>query len=270
MSETLSLKRRIHEVIFEADTPAGKNFDVALIVCIILSVLVVMLDSITSIQLEYASALKALEWTFTILFSIEYFLRLYSIGRPMRYALSFYGVIDLLAVLPTYLSLLFVGSQYLVVIRVLRLLRVFRVLKIVKYLHEMEELVRALRASLRKILVFLFAVMLVAVMAGSLMYVIEGQQNDEYTSIPKSIYWAVVTMTTVGYGDISPETPLGQLLATLLMVMGYGIIAVPTGIVTVEMSRAREGDSVLQSCPKCSAESYDPKALYCNRCGEKL
>ena len=269
MSETLSLKRRIHEVIFEADTSAGKNFDIALIVCIILSVMVVMLDSIASIQVKHESMLKALEWTFTILFSIEYILRLYSIGRPMRYALSFYGIVDLLAVIPTYLSLIVGGGQYFAVIRILRLLRVFRVLKIVQYLNEMEELLRALRASRRKILVFLFAVMLIAVIAGSLMYVIEGTENN-YTSIPKGIYWAVVTMTTVGYGDLSPSTPLGQLLATLLMVMGYGIIAVPTGIITVEMARSRESNPVLQSCPECSVESFDPEAVYCNRCGTKL
>ncbi len=269
-TESDTLKRKIHEIIFEGDTPAGKNFDLALIVCIMLSVIVVMLDSITQYREAYATLLYALEWTFTILFTIEYLLRIYSIGRPSKYIFSFYGIIDLLAVIPTYLSLLFVGSQYFAIIRILRLLRIFRVLKVVQYLNEMEVLMRALRASRRKILVFIYGVMLIAVIAGSLMYVIEGSSNGAYTSIPKSIYWAVVTMTTVGYGDIAPQSPLGQSLATMLMIMGYGIIAVPTGIVTAEMTRNTHNTPVLQSCPECSAESHDPKALYCNRCGTQL
>lgn len=269
-TEADTFKRRIHEVIFEGDTRAGKNFDIALILCIVLSVIVVMLDSIGWISQEYDTTLTVLEWAFTILFSIEYLLRLYSIGKPMRYALSFYGIVDLLAVIPTYLSLFFVGSHYLAVIRILRLLRIFRVLKVVQYLNEMEVLMGALRSSRRKILVFMFSVMLIAVIAGSLMYVVEGDTNDDYTSIPKSVYWAVVTMTTVGYGDISPDTGLGQFLATILMIMGYGIIAVPTGIVTVEMSKSESKSPVLQSCPECSAESYDPLAVYCNRCGSRL
>lgn len=269
-TESDTLKRKIHEVIFEGDTPSGKRFDIALIICIMLSVLVVMVDSISYYHTTYPNILYRLEWMFTILFTGEYILRVYSIGRPRKYVFSFYGIIDLLAVLPTYLSLICVGSQYLAIVRILRLLRIFRVLKVVKYLHEIEVLMRALRSSRRKILVFIFGVLLIAVIAGSLMYIIEGGTSSEYTSIPKGIYWAIVTMTTVGYGDISPETPLGQFLATLLMVMGYGIIAVPTGIVTAEMTRTIHPDPVLQSCPECSAESHDAKAIYCNRCGSKL
>jgi voltage-gated potassium channel len=265
-----TLKRYIHEVIFGTYTPAGKNFDIALIVCIVLSVAVVMLDSIRWINQEYHTTLTVLEWTFTILFTIEYLLRVYSIGKPMRYILSFYGIVDLLAVIPTYLSLFIVGSHYLAVIRILRLLRIFRVLKIVQYLNELEVLMRALQSSRRKIFVFMFSVLLIAVIAGSLMYVVEGDTNESYTSIPKGVYWAVVTMTTVGYGDISPDTPLGQLLATFLMIMGYGIIAVPTGIITVEMTKSQLKSPVVKSCPECSAEAYDPLAVYCNRCGAEL
>jgi voltage-gated potassium channel len=270
MSESLSLKARIHEVIFEADTREGKLFDVVLIACILGSVLVVMLESITTLRDEYGSVLRSTEWFFTIIFTIEYVLRLYSVGKPLRYARSFFGIVDLVAIVPTYLSVIFAGSQVLIVVRVLRLLRIFRVLKVVKFLVEMEELRRALIASRRKILVFVFAVGLIAVIAGSLMYAVEGEEHG-YTSIPTGIYWAVVTMTTVGYGDIAPHTPLGKVLASFLMIMGYGIIAVPTGIVTSEMTRRNPNIyTVLQSCPECSAESYDRGAKYCGICGAVL
>ena len=264
-----SWQAKIHEIIFEADTPAGKLFDVLLILSIVLSVIVVFLDSVRGISNSYSSVLYCLEWIFTILFTIEYIFRLMAVGRPMRYATSFFGVVDLLAILPTYLSVLLPGSQYLLVIRVLRVLRIFRVFKLVQYLGEAQLLMNALRASRRKITVFLFTVMTVVVIVGSLMYMIEGEKNG-FTSIPKSIYWAIVTLTTVGYGDISPNTNIGQALAALLMITGYSVIAVPTGIVTVEMSQAFKKKISTQACPVCSAEGHDSDATYCKYCGAKL
>jgi len=263
-------RKAVHQVIFEADTPAGKAFDVILILSILLSVLAVMLDSVGSIREVYGSPLYSIEWFFTILFTVEYILRLLCLGRPRLYATSFYGVVDLLAISPTYLSLFLPGTHFIMVIRVLRILRIFRVLKLVKYLGEADLLMEALRASRRKITVFLFAVVIMVIIFGSLMYVIEGEENG-FTSIPRSIYWAIVTLTTVGYGDISPKTNLGQALASVIMIMGYGIIAVPTGIVTVGLSRAmREKTVSTQACPECSAEGHDTNALYCKFCGARL
>ncbi len=265
-----TLRSKIHEVIFEADTKFGKLFDVALIVLIILSVIAVMLDSVKAIRIEYGEVLYAVEWTFTILFSIEYLLRLYCVGRSMKYAASFYGIVDLLAILPTFISLVLPGTQFLIVIRILRVLRIFRVLKIVQYIGEAKQLKHALVASRRKIIVFLFVVLTMAVVVGSLIYLIEGEKNG-FTSIPKGIYWAIVTLTTVGYGDISPQTGVGQLLAAMLMIMGYGIIAVPTGIVTVEMGNLKKDKKITtQSCQVCSAEGHDPDAVHCKFCGAKL
>ena len=264
-----TFRSRLHEVIFEADTPAGKAFDVALIAVILLSVLVVMLDSVTRIRQHYAGLLNNLEWIFTFLFTLEYLLRLFCVKRPLKYATSFFGIIDLLAVIPTYLSLLFPGSHYLIVIRVLRVLRIFRVLKLVQYLSEATLLTRALRASRRKITVFLFTVLVLVVIIGSLIYIIEGEAHG-FTSIPRSIYWAIVTLTTVGYGDISPGTPLGQALAALVMILGYSIIAVPTGIVTAEISSAGKEEISTQVCPFCSAEGHDRDAKFCKYCGGKL
>ena len=225
-------RHALHEIIFEADTPAGKLFDILLIVSIVISVVLVMLDSVSGIRATYGRQLYVGEWVFTILFTVEYLLRLLCVGRPLAYATSFFGMVDLLAILPTYLSIFIPGSQYLLVIRLLRVLRIFRVLKLVPYLGEARLLVQALRASRRKIIVFLFTVMILVVIFGSLMYLIEDPDSG-FTSIPRSIYWAIVTLTTVGYGDISPQTGLGQLLAALIMVIGFGMIAVPTGIVTV-------------------------------------
>jgi len=259
----------LHEVIFEADTPAGKAFDVALLWSIVLSVLAVMLDSVGSITNEYGTLLRSVEWFFTILFTIEYILRLISVGRPLRYAKSFFGIVDLLAIIPTYLSLLFAGSHYLLVIRTLRLLRIFRVLKLAHYLSEVDVLSRALRASRHKIIVFVFTVLTVVIIIGSLMYVIEGEKNG-FTSIPRSIYWAIVTITTVGYGDISPKTNLGQALAAFAMILGYGIIAVPTGIVTFEISNASRKQISTHACLQCSAEGHDYDAAHCKYCGAKL
>lgn len=261
-------RNRLHDIIFEADTPLGKAFDVALIVSILLSVVAVMLDSVSSIHQNFARQLLVIEWFFTILFSIEYLLRLMSVGRTLYYARSFFGVVDLLAILPTYLSLLFPGGQYLLVIRILRILRVFRVFKLVQYMSEARMLVYALRSSARKIGVFLFTVLILVVIFGSLMYLIEGELRG-FTSIPKSIYWTIVTLTTVGYGDISPQTPLGQLLASIIMIMGYGIIAVPTGIVTVEISRAT-GRAKARICPDCAVVGHDDDARYCKGCGQLL
>ncbi len=259
---------RLHEVIFEADTPAGRYFDIVLLVAILASVGVVMVESMPSVEGEWRGLLRVLEWFFTILFTVEYFLRLVAVGRPAKYAFSFYGVVDLLAILPTYLSLFIVGTQTLVVIRALRLLRVFRVLKLTRFVGEAQMLREALRASGRKILIFIGTVITMVVIIGSVMYLVEGAENG-FTSIPRSIYWAIVTMTTVGYGDIAPQTDLGRFLASIVMLIGYGIIAVPTGIVTVELAEARRTVST-QSCPQCSAEGHDVDAVHCKYCGEKL
>jgi voltage-gated potassium channel len=256
-------------VIFEADTPAGKAFDVGLIIAILVSVFAVMLDSVASIHDRYGNWLYAVEWLFTIAFTVEYGLRLWCIQHPALYARSFYGVVDLLGILPTYLSLLVTGTQYLLVIRVLRVLRVFRVLRMVRYVGEAQLLADALRASRRKITVFICSVLALVIVFGSFMYLIEGPENG-FTSIPKSIYWAVITLTTVGYGDLVPLTPLGQSMATVVMIMGYGIIAIPTGIVTLELSEAARRAANTRVCPHCAAEGHVREADYCWRCGERL
>jgi len=248
----------------------GKVFDEVLMCSIVLSVIAVMLDSVHSIGAVYGPLLYKIEWFFTLLFTVEYILRLLSVGRPLRYATSFFGLVDILAILPTFLSLLVPGSQYMLVIRTLRVLRIFRVLKLAEYLGEAHVLIRALRASRRKITIFLFAVFTLVVILGSLMYLIEGEQNG-FTSIPRGVYWAVVTLTTVGYGDIAPRTPLGQALATVVMITGYAIIAVPTGIVTAELTSVTRGERVsTQACPECSVEGHDVNAVYCNQCGAKM
>ncbi|MGP8336763.1 MAG: ion transporter [Methanosarcinaceae archaeon] len=263
------LRQRIYTIMFESETPAGKFFDEALIVSIMLSVIVVMLDSVNAIHASHGDLLHSLEWMFTILFTIEYFFRLISIGRPIRYATSFFGIVDLLAIIPTYISLFLPGSQYLIVIRVLRLLRVFRILKLVKYLSEADMLMKAFRASKQKIIIFLFAVINLVIILGSAMYVIEGAEHG-FNSIPLSIYWAVITLTTVGYGDIVPQTPVGQGLAMCIMIIGYGIIAVPTGIVTAEIAYASKEKPTNRVCPECSAEGHDSNAGFCKICGAEL
>ena len=263
------LKFKLHELIFEADTPSGRFFDLVLIWCIVLSVLAVMLDSIQVLSDRYSTLFYVVEWVFTIIFTIEYVLRLYCVRRPLKYARSFFGVVDLLAIAPTYLSLFVPGTQYLLVIRVLRVLRVFRVLKMAQHLSEAQLLASALKASRRKIFVFLYAVFTMTVILGSMMYLIEGPENG-FTSIPRGIYWAIVTLTTVGYGDIAPSTALGQALSALVMIMGYGMIAVPTGIVTVEMANLDKKDISTQACLACGAEGHDANAKYCKFCGEKL
>lgn len=262
-------QQQLHEIIFGAETKAGKTFDVVLIASIIISVIVVMLDSVSSLQKTYGSLFTLLEWFFTILFTVEYVLRLLCVGNPARYATSFFGVVDLLAILPTYLSLLLPGTQFLVVIRMLRVLRIFRVLKLMQYIGEANLLIKSLRASSRKITVFLFAVLTLIIIFGSLMYIIEGEENG-FTSIPRSIYWAIVTMTTVGYGDISPKTGFGQTLAALVMIIGYSIIAVPTGIVTAEITQRFSVDICNRLCSECGSCDHAAEADFCQYCGAKL
>ena len=263
-------RSKLHEVIFEADTPAGKAFDVALLVAILASVLVVVLESVPSVRANEGRKLWAAEWFFTILFTVEYLLRLIAVRQPARYARSFFGIVDLLAVLPTYLSVLLPGAQAFLVVRALRLLRVFRILKLGEFLGEARMLVLALKASLRKILVFLAAVLVLVLIIGSVMYLVETPESG-FTSIPQSIYWAIVTLTTVGYGDIAPQTVLGRILASLVMILGYGLIAVPTGIVTVELSQAGRTKVVsTQACPNCGLQGHDPDARHCKYCGAPL
>jgi voltage-gated potassium channel len=264
-----SWRGKLHQVVFESDTPAGKAFDVGLLVCILASVLAVLLESVRSLRLAWGPELRATEWFFTLLFTVEYVLRLIAVRRPLHYALSFFGVVDLLAILPTYLSLLLPGAQALLVVRALRLLRVFRILKLSHFLGEAQALRLALHASLRKITVFLGTVLVLVLIIGALMYLVEGEENG-FTSIPQSIYWAVVTLTTVGYGDIAPATVLGKILASIVMILGYGIIAVPTGIVTVELSRSRPTAVSGQACPHCGTEGHDTDARFCKYCGSRL
>ena len=261
-------RQRIHQVVFEAETPSGRLFDIVLILLILVSVATVMLESRIDIRERFGSELYIAEWFFTLIFSVEYVLRLIAVKRPLRYALSFYGMVDLLAILPTYISLLVPGAQTLLVIRILRLLRIFRILKLSEYIAESRVITTALMASRRKILVFLMAVLTIVTVVGSAMYVIEGDENG-FKDIPTSIYWAIVTLTTVGYGDISPQTGLGKFLASLLMITGYGVIAVPTGIITAELTRAGKPAST-QVCPECHAEPHDIDAVHCKYCGAKL
>ena len=263
-----SIKERIKIMIFGTDTTPGKMFDVVLIITIFLSIIAVLLDSVHEYHQKYGYLLSVAEWIFTIMFTIEYFLRIYCIRKPVSYIFSFFGIIDLLAVLPTYISLFIPGTEVLQVIRVLRVLRVFRVLKLVQYIGEADLLVKAMVASRRKIFVFLFALMNIVVILGSIMYLIEGHSSG-FTSIPRSVYWAIVTLTTVGYGDISPVTNLGHAIAAVIMIMGYSIIAVPTGIVTSEINfvlkKAKKRD-----CIVCGKEGFDEEAKFCSTCGSIL
>ncbi|GHD65910.1 ion transporter [Jeongeupia chitinilytica] len=258
-----------HTVIFEHDTPAGRAFDLCLLLAIVASVLTVMLDSVAGIRAQWGDLLTTLEWGFTLLFTVEYLLRVACVERPWRYVLSPLGVIDLLSILPTYLGLLLPQSiYYLSDIRVLRLLRVFRVLKLAGFLNAGSSITQALAASRRKITLFIYVMLMMAVVLGTLMYVIEGEANG-FTSIPRGIYWAIVTLTTLGYGDLTPKTGLGQALAAVVTLMGYGILAVPTGIVTAEFARVRD-DEARRRCPACNAAGHDGDALFCRRCGQRL
>ena len=267
-------QQRLHEIIYEADTPAGKFFDVALIILILLSVANVMLESVGDIYESYGSILRGFEWFITIVFTVEYVLRLICIKKPLKYALSFYGIIDLLAILPLYLELV-VESQnvhYLAVVRLLRVLRLFRILKLTPYLKEANVLTIALSNSRRKVLIFMSSVLVLVTIFGALMFLLENEANADFSSIPKSVYWAIVTITTVGYGDISPVTPFGQFLSAIVMMMGYAILAVPTGIVSVELNEAykKSRESTTQCCSSCSKEGHDKDAVHCKFCGEKL
>lgn len=265
-----SLRRRIGHVIFETNTPSARAFDVLLLFVILASLLAVVLESVEAVESRYGELLRGLEWGFTAAFTIEYLLRLYSARDRRRYAFSFFGLVDLLAVVPTYLSLIVAGAQYALVLRSLRLLRVFRVLKLVHFLDDAELLIRALRASREKILVFLFGVVTLVLIVGAAIYVVEGPAAG-IDNIPLGIYWAVVTLTTVGYGDIVPVTQFGRFLASLLMITGYAIIAVPTGIVTTEIgfaSRNRATEGV--RCERCGASGHTDEANYCFACGERL
>jgi voltage-gated potassium channel len=264
-------RHKLYVIIYEADTRAGKLFDVILLWLIVLSVVLVMLESVEEINAKYHSLFNVAEWIITILFSVEYIARIATVRRPLGYIFSFYGLIDFLSTIPKYLSLFLVGTQVLVVFRSLRLLRVFRILKLHQYVGESQKLMNALRASRTKISVFLFAILIICVVLGTVMYLVEDRESG-FTSIPKSIYWAIVTLTTVGYGDIAPQTITGQFIASFIMILGYAIIAIPTGIVTSEMTRGSEGSPVFdtQSCPNCSADRHPHRAIYCYRCGCKL
>jgi voltage-gated potassium channel len=264
-----SARESLREIIFEADTPAGKAFDVVLLISILTSVLCVVLESVQSLDARYHGFFVAIEWMFTVLFTIEYGLRLYCTLRPVRYAVSFFGLVDLLAILPTYISLFVGGTQALLVIRALRLLRVFRIFKLARYLTEATALRHALWASRAKITVFLAAVLIVVVIMGAAMYVVEGP-DEPFTSIPRSAYWAVVTMTTVGYGDITPSTVIGQSLAACIMVLGYSFIIIPTGIITAELAHGVSKPITTRTCPSCSLEGHDADADFCKHCGANM
>jgi voltage-gated potassium channel len=261
---------RLYTIIFEADTKAGRRFDISLVVAILLSILVVVLDSVPAISAHYSGLMYVLEWGFTLLFSAEYLVRLLCVRHPMRYATSFFGIIDLLSVVPTYFSLLVPGTALLLDIRILRLLRVFRIFKLTLYVAEYTRLGQALRASGRKIFIFLSVVLMAVLILGTVMYVVEGPQHG-FTSIPVAMYWATVTMTTVGYGDITPQTGLGKLIASFMMLLGWGILAVPTGIVTAEMTSQRMARRPgARTCPVCLSEGHEPDAGFCKDCGAPL
>lgn len=269
-NELKGWRRRLYEIIFEADTFAGRMFDVVLLICILLSVLVVMLESVAEVNQHIGPLLNAIEWFFTIVFTIEYIARLLVLKKKGQYIFSFFGIIDILSFLPAYLALVFPPAQALLVIRSIRLLRIFRIFKLTRFVGESQNLMSALRASRHKIIVFLITVVTSVIIAGTLMYLIEGPENG-FTSIPRSIYWAIVTMTTVGYGDIAPNTTLGQTLASLIMIMGYGILAVPTGIVSAEMIQQKQRTTITtQVCPHCLGEGHDADAVYCKYCSGKL
>jgi voltage-gated potassium channel len=261
---------RLHEIIYESNTRAGKAFDVALLIAIFTSIIVVMLDSVEGLHQQYGILFNRLEWIYSGLFTVEYILRLVSIKKPWRYVFSVLGLIDLISLIPSYLSIFFAGAQSLLVFRALRLLRVFRIFKLGQFLTEINFLTTALKGSLRKIAVFLLTVLTLTVILGSIMYLVEKRENG-FSNIPESIYWAIVTITTVGYGDISPVTPMGKFVASVVMLIGYAIIAVPTGIITHDIAMAaRQKRELPESCPSCGREGHDIDALFCKHCGSSL
>ncbi|WP_198783179.1 ion transporter [Shewanella putrefaciens] len=263
------LKRQLRIVIFGTDTPAGRYFDIGLMICIVLSVTLVFLDTVESFHRDYGEVIRVLEWVFTLIFTLEYGLRLYCATQPVLYARSFYGLVDLLSVLPTYLALFIPGANFTLVIRILRLFRIFRVLKLLRYLSEGNLLLRAMMQSSRKVFLFFFSVSLIIMVLSAVMYVVEGPENG-FSSIPKSVYWTIVTITTVGYGDITPKTELGQAIAAFTMLLGYSIIAIPTGILTAEISQEVGRHRDLRSCNQCHKLGHDLDALYCSGCGCEL
>ncbi|MFK8011545.1 MAG: ion transporter [Marinicellaceae bacterium] len=263
-------RSKVFKIIYHSDTPAGKWFDIMLIVFIILSVLTIMLDSVVELNLAYGDFFYVIEWFFTIVFTLEYILRLVSTKSPVRYMFSFFGIVDILSIIPTYLSLFFVGTQQLLVIRILRILRIFRILKLINYTNQAQILSRAVKNSRHKIFVFFFFIIIVLVIFGSIMYLIEGPENG-FTSIPHGIYWAVVTLTTVGYGDIAPQSALGRFVASFIMLTGYSIIAVPTGIFAAELNKETQRNRKLSRlCITCNLRGHTNNALFCRRCGEEL
>lgn len=262
-------REKLHEIIFEADTPAGKWFDISLIIAIVVSVIAVMLDSVETIRSAHGTILDVVEWTFTIVFAIEYILRLLSVRNPKLYAISVLGIVDLMSILPSFIALYYIGAETFLVIRVLRVLRIFRVFKLAEYLGEANTLMVALHASRKKITIFLYSIFIFVVVFGSVMYLIEGAENG-FTSIPKSVYWAIVTLTTVGYGDMVPQTQIGQMIAATVMILGYAIIAVPTGIYSAELARAFKHEVSNVACQNCGKEGHDVDAEYCKYCGARL
>lgn len=270
-SEHRSWQDKLHEIIYEADTKAGKVFDIVLLWLIIASIALVMLESVRDYDQKYHNFFNISEWIITILFTIEYILRVVSVNKPKKYIFSFYGIIDLLSTAPKYVSLIIGGGHYLAAIRALRLLRVFRILKLARYVGATDSLSKALKASRYRILVFISAVLVICIIIGTLMYLIEGDQSG-FTSIPRGVYWAIVTLTTVGYGDIAPVSAFGQFLASMVMILGYGIIAIPTGIVSAEFTKQNSKIISLNtlSCSNCSTENHKDHAEFCYKCGEKL
>jgi voltage-gated potassium channel len=264
-------KSTLHKIIYEADTPMGKLFDIILLIVIILSIVLVMLESIAGLNLKYSQEFHLAEWVITFVFTVEYILRVMTIKKPKRYIFSFYGIVDLLSTLPTYIAFFSGGFNLLFALRALRLLRIFRILKITRYIGESNKLIRALRDSRAKIFIFLFAVIIITIIMGTVMYLVEGPENG-FTSIPISIYWSIVTLTTVGYGDIHPGTPLGQFIASFIMITGYGVIAVPTGIVSAELTKGSHKEVHLntQACPNCNEGKHIDDAKFCHNCGYKL
>jgi len=266
-------REKLFKIIFHHNTPAGKRFDVILLIAILLSVIIVMLESVKSLNIRYHTLFYTIEWVLTIFFTIEYIIRLWITRKPMRYATSSWGIIDLLAIIPTYLSIVIVGSQQLIIIRALRLLRAFRIFRLAGYMSQGKNILQALKSSRMKIEIFLYFVIVLVIIIGCIMYLIEGGTNEQFDSIPRSVYWAIVTLTTVGYGDISPHTEIGQFLAAIVMIMGYAIIAVPTGIVSAEMVNSDKHPDVIKDvndCSSCSMADHEKDAFFCKFCGDKI
>jgi voltage-gated potassium channel len=263
-------RSHIHTIIYGTHTPAGKLFDIVLLIAILYSIVIVMLESVKSYNDQYHTFFNISEWVVTILFTIEYILRIICVQQPKKYIFSFYGIVDLLSTLPKYLSFFILDTQFLAVFRALRLLRVFRILKLIRFVGEANNLTRALKQSRSKIFIFMFFVLIISIILGTIMYLVEGPENG-FKSIPQSIYWCIVTLTTVGFGDITPQTPLGQMLATLIMIIGYGIIAVPTGIISAEYASTKNiKPNNQEACRNCGADIINSDAAYCRKCGSKL